>query len=182
MGGLAPKPQMGVDRPHTSRFRRSVLCVPYFQCRLLATLTVTNAVQGKRSRWWKFTGPPNQKSWLRQWYLRCGAVVNNQIRKGLSLRLSVIFLIGELFGKVIQAWLIVSCTVWCWPGEQSAWDNHALACNFAKYSAIFEIVFTHRLSNRPFLIWLLTALPHLKYVATLPCNLSFAMLCVDCLS
>ena len=24
---------------HTSRFRRSVLCVPYFQCRLLATLS-----------------------------------------------------------------------------------------------------------------------------------------------
>ena len=37
---------------HTSRFRRSVLCVPYFQCRLLATLTVTkNVVQGKRSQW-----------------------------------------------------------------------------------------------------------------------------------
>ena len=51
---------------HTSCFRRSVLCVPYFQCRFLATLTVTNVVQGKRSQWWKFTGPPNQKSWLRQ--------------------------------------------------------------------------------------------------------------------
>ena len=24
----------------------------------------------------------------------------------------------------------------CWPGAQSAWDNHALACNFAKYSLI----------------------------------------------
>ena len=24
----------------------------------------------------------------------------------------------------------------CWPGAQSAWDKHALACNFAKYSAI----------------------------------------------
>ena len=32
--------------------------------------------------------------------------------------------------------------------------------------------FTHRLSNKPFLIWLLTTPPHLKYVATLPCNLS----------
>jgi len=28
------------------------------------------------------------------------------------------------------------------------------------------------LSNKPFLIWLLTIPPHLKYVATLPCNLS----------
>ena len=24
----------------------------------------------------------------------------------------------------------------CWPGAQSTWDNHALACNFAKYSPI----------------------------------------------
>ena len=30
----------------------------------------------------------------------------------------------------------------------------------------------HTLSNKPFLIWLLTTPPHLKYVATLPCNLS----------
>jgi len=46
---------------HTSRFR-PVLCVPYFQCRLLATLTVTNVVQGKRSQRWKFTGPPPIKN------------------------------------------------------------------------------------------------------------------------
>jgi len=32
--------------------------------------------------------------------------------------------------------------------------------------------FTHKLSNEPFLIWLLTTPPHLKHVATLPCNLS----------
>ena len=29
-----------------------------------------------------------------------------------------------------------------------------------------------RLRNKPFLIWLLTTPPHLKYAATLPCNLS----------
>ena len=34
----------------------------------------------------------------------------------------------------------------------------------------FQFFFTHVLSNKPFLIWLLTT-PHLKYVATLPCNL-----------
>jgi len=45
-----------------------------------------------------------------------------------------------------------------------------LACNFAKHSPML-IFFTHRLSNKPFLIWLLTTPPHLKYVATLPCNL-----------
>jgi len=54
--------------PHLALWR-SVLCVPYFQCRLLETLTVTNVVQSKRSQWWKFTEPPNQKSWLRQWAL-----------------------------------------------------------------------------------------------------------------
>jgi len=33
-------------------------------------------------------------------------------------------------------------------------------------------VFTGGLSNKPFLIWLLTTPPHFKHVATLPCNLS----------
>jgi len=58
----------------------------------------------------------------------------------------------------------------CWPGAQSARDNHVHACKFAKYSPIY--FFTHRLSNNPFLIWLSTTPPHLKYVATLPCNVS----------
>ena len=35
-----------------------------------------------------------------------------------------------------------------------------------------EFFFTHRLSNNTFLIWFLTTPPHLKYAATLPCNLS----------
>ena len=39
------------------------------------------------------------------------------------------------------------------------------------------IFFTHRLSKKPFLNWLLTTLPHLKYVATLHFNLSL-MACV----
>jgi len=54
----------------------------------------------------------------------------------------------------------------------SARDNHLLACNSAKYSPISKLFFTYRLSKKPFLIWLLITLPHLKYVATLPCNLS----------
>ena len=46
--------------------------------------------------------------------------------------------------------------------EESARDNHVLACNFAKYSPIliFFQLQTHRLSNKPFLIWLLTTPPH----------------------
>ena len=47
-----------------------------------------------------------------------------------------------------------------------------------------ESAHSHRLSNKPFLICLLTTPPHLKYVATLPCNLSlmacFADLNVVC--
>jgi len=34
------------------------------------------------------------------------------------------------------------------------------------------IFFTHRLTNKPVLIWLLTTSAYLKYAATLPCNLS----------
>ena len=59
----------------------------------------------------------------------------------------------------------------CWPCARSARDNHVLAFNFAKYSP-FKKNFTHLLSNKPFLIWLLTTPPHLKYTATLSCNLS----------
>jgi len=37
----------------------------------------------------------------------------------------------------------------------------------------FKLIFTHRLSNKPFLIWLLTTPPYLNcVVSTLPCNLS----------
>ena len=36
----------------------------------------------------------------------------------------------------------------------------------------FKIFFTGRLINKPFLIWLLTIAPNLKYVTTVPCNLS----------
>ena len=59
-----------------------------------------------------------------------------------------------------------------WPSTQSERDKHVLACNFAKYSPIKKFFFTLRLSKKPFLIWLLTTPPHLKYVATLPCTSS----------
>ena len=36
---------------------------------------------------------------------------------------------------------------------------------------IYFSFFSLRLSNKRFLIWLLTTPPRLKYVATLPCNL-----------
>jgi len=56
--------------------------------------------------------------------------------------------------------------------KESARDNHVAACNFVKIFTDFKIFFTHILSNKPSLIWLLTTPAHLKYVATLPCNLS----------
>jgi len=56
--------------------------------------------------------------------------------------------------------------------EESARDTHALACSFAKYSPNLIFFFTHTFSNKPFLISLLITPPHVKYAATLPCNLS----------
>jgi len=64
-------------------------------------------------------------------------------------------------------------------GEESARDNNVLACNFGEESPILNIFFTFRLSNKPFLIWLLTTQPHLEYAATLPCNLSLTACFAD---
>ena len=54
--------------------------------------------------------------------------------------------------------------------EESARDNHVLACNFATYSPI--LIFYGRLSNKPLFIWLLATPQHRKYVATLHCSIS----------
>ena len=105
-----------------------------------------------------------------KYYLQCGKVVNNQVKKGLLLSLRVKKIkIGEYLAKLqARAWLSYAL---CSPGqhtakdEESARDNHVSACNFAKYSPIL-FFFTLRLSSKPFLIWLLTTPPHLKYVAT----------------
>jgi len=79
-----------------------------------------------------------------------------------------IFLNGEYLAK-LQA--IVRLAKTLLRDGESARNNHVLACNFAKYSPFFNF-FTLRLNNKPFLIWLLTTPPHLKYAVTLPCNLS----------
>ena len=58
-----------------------------------------------------------------------------------------------MFGKVTSKNAIV-CTFPVFSSvlakRTSAWDNHVLACNFAKYSPIKK-KFTHRLSKKPFL-------------------------------
>ena len=56
--------------------------------------------------------------------------------------------------------------------RKSARDNHVHICNFAKYSPISKKKFTDRLSNKDFLVWLLTIQWRIKCLATLRCNLS----------
>ena len=59
----------------------------------------------------------------------------------------------------------------CWPNAQV---HETITFLLVTLSNIHQLkfFFTLRLSNKPFLIWLLTNPSHLKYVATLPCNLS----------
>jgi len=57
-----------------------------------------------------------------------------------------------------------------WPGAQGARHNYVVACNFAKCLPIKSFSLTGLAKS--LLIWLLTTPPHLKYVATLLCNLS----------
>jgi len=81
-------------------------------------------------------------------------------------------LISEYLAKLqanLQArtWLSRACSA-----VQNAWDNHVLACNFAKYSPILYIFFNDRLNSDSLLICLLTTPPNLKHVAVVPYNLS----------
>ena len=98
--------------------------------------------------------------------LRCGGVVNNQIKNGLLLNLWVkkIVKISAYLAKLqARTWLsraLVRLANTLLKDGESARNDHVLACNFAKYSPIL-IFSTHSLSNKPFLIWLLTTPPHL---------------------
>jgi len=62
--------------------------------------------------------------------------------------------------------------------EENAGNNHVLAYNFAKHSPLVDIFFTHTLSNKPLLIWLL-ATPSHQYASTLPSDLSFRACSAD---
>jgi len=59
----------------------------------------------------------------------------------------------------------------CWPSAQVHETITILLVTLSNIHR-FKTKFTYRLSNKPFLIWLLTTPPHLKYISTLPCNLS----------
>jgi len=61
--------------------------------------------------------------------------------------------------------------------EESVRDNHVLARILPNIYQFKKI--TDRLSNNPFLIWLLKTPPQLQYVATLHCNLSLMACFVD---
>jgi len=71
--------------------------------------------------------------------LTCGGVVSNQIKIGLLLSPLV-----DFFFKSVNVWQsyeqergslvhFFRLSAVCWPGVQSARDNHVLACNFTEY-------------------------------------------------
>jgi len=104
-------------------------------------------------------------------YLRCGGVVNNQIKNGLlmSVRLKFFLKSVNIWQSYKQERRLANTLL---KDEVSARDSHVFARNFARYSPIIIFFVTLRLTNEPVLIWLLTTSPHLKCTATLPCNLS----------
>jgi len=74
-------------------------------------------------------------------YFRCGGVANNQIKKGLLLS------VRKFFFKSVNIWQSYKQERDCLmhfarlantllKDDESARDNHVLACNFAKYSPI----------------------------------------------
>ena len=84
-------------------------------------------------------------------YLRCGGVVNNQIKKGLMLSLRVTFFkIGEYLAKLQARWL--SCVL-CVPGHGNVKSRKKVhetiplfAHNYAKYSR--TLTFFHWLTQK----------------------------------
>jgi len=117
-------------------------------------------------------------------YLRCGEIISNQIKPCLLLSLPVkTFLksvnIWQRYGQNGELCLALSSTFISVVASRtkSARDNLVPSCNFAKYSQIKK-KFTGRLSNKPFLLWLLTTLPHLKFVVALYVRHSDCFLCL----
>ena len=91
------------------------------------------------------------------------------------------FLIGEYLAK-LQARVWLSHAL-CASGQHTAkrrrkFTRQSRFCLFLPHIHRFKKYFTLRLSNKPFLIWLLTPPPHIKYVVTVPCNLSL-LTCFD---
>ena len=60
----------------------------------------------------------------------------------------------------------------CAPGHHTAKRRRKCTRQSRSCQIFTNLKKSHRLSNKPFLIWLLTTPPHLEHVAKLPCNLS----------
>jgi len=108
--------------------------------------------------------------------LRCREVVNNQIKKGLLLSVWVKFFNNRwTSGKVTSKSMVVSCTLHAWPTHCYKTKKVHETITFLLVTLPnvhqFKNFVTHRLSSKPFLIWLLTTPLDLKYVPTPPCNL-----------
>ena len=79
-------------------------------------------------------------------YLRCGGIVNNQIKNGLLMSVRL-----KKFLKSVNIWqsykLERRLANTLLKDEVSARDSHVFARNFARYSPIIKIFFTLRLTN-----------------------------------
>jgi len=69
----------------------------------------------------------------------------------------------------------------CWPSTQ-VHETITFLLVTLPYIHRLKKIFTLRLRNKPLLIYLLTTPPHLKCVATLPCNLSLLACFADIVS
>ena len=80
----------------------------------------------------------------------------------------------------LNRWILGKAAVWC---TLRTWPTYCYKTKVVSETITFLLVtwrniyrfikkFIYRLSNKPVLIWSLTTPPRLKYVATLPCNLS----------
>jgi len=95
----------------------------------------------------------------------------------------IFFLNQWIFGKVTSKNVIVSCTFSVFYHRVGQAHNVYETITFLLVTLcqIFTDLyfFSLTLSSKPFLIWLLTTPPHLKYVATLHYNLSLMACCAD---
>jgi len=90
---------------------------------------------------WKWASSPQQSPTTTN-AAESGGVVNKQIEKGLLLSVRVIFLNRWILGKVTERGCLVHFARLAnilLKDEDSARDNHVVACNFAKYSPIKKI-------------------------------------------
>ena len=75
---------------------------------------------------------------------------------------------ATFIAECVSGFFFKSVDIW-----QSYKQERGCLVHFARLAnTLLKDEESDRLSNRPFLMWLLTIPPHLKYVATLPCNLS----------